>query len=90
VSDQKKRPTGIHIENCEDITLTNNTGIGDMDFIVAKNSKNIKGSGNKHIIPNQEHYALKKRFFEKPLGHVVLAVVGSVISGGLVYYFGWN
>jgi hypothetical protein len=90
MSEQKKRPTGIHIENCEDVTLSNNTGIGDMDFIVVKNSKDIKGSGNQHIISSQERASPNKRWFEKPHGTVFLSVVGAVLSGGLLYYFGWH
>ena len=90
MSEQKTRPTGIHIENCEDVTLSNNTGIGDMDFIVAKNSKGIKGSSNKHIIPNHESVLTNKRWFEKPFGSVLLTVLGSVISGGITYYVGWH
>lgn len=88
--EHKQRPTGIHIENCDGVTLTNNTGIGDMNFIVAKNSKNIKGSGNQHIIPSQSAAEHEKRWFEKPIGIVLLATVGAVLSGGLIYYFGWN
>jgi hypothetical protein len=88
MSEQKKRPTGIYIENCEDITLSNNTGIGDMDLIVAKNSKNIKGSGNRHIIPDQEPALPKKRWFEKPLGILLLGVVASLLSWAVLYYYG--
>lgn len=88
--EQKKRPTGIRIENCDDVTLSNNTGIGDMDFIVVKNSKDIKGSGNQHIISSQERASPNKRWFENPHGIVFLSVVGAVLSGGLLYYFGWH
>lgn len=41
-----EKPTAIHIENCEDVTLESNKGYGDMNLIVAKDSKGIKGSGN--------------------------------------------
>ncbi len=88
--EHKQRPTGIHIENCDGVTLTNYTGIGDMNFIVAKNSKNIEGSGNQHIIPSQERASPDKRWFEKPHGIVFLSVVGAVLSGGLLYYFDWH
>lgn len=35
MSEQRERPVGIRIEGCEDVELSNNVGIGDMDFIVA-------------------------------------------------------
>lgn len=88
--EQKKSSIGIRIENCDDVTLSNNTGIGDMDFIVVKNSKDIKASGNQHIISSQESASPNKRWFEKPHGIVFLSVVGAVLSGGLLYYFGWH
>ncbi len=89
MSEQKERPIGIHLENCENVTLTDNTGVGDMDFIVAKNSKNIKGSGNKHIIPNQESDLPNKQWFEKPHGIFLLGLAVTVCGGGILKYLGW-
>lgn len=89
MSDQQKKPIGILIENCEDVTLSNNKGIGDMDFIVAKNSKRIKGKDNKHYTSNQEFISTSKQWHEKPLGIVLIGLIVTVFGGGLLYFLNW-
>ena len=98
MTDQKKRPTGIHIENCEDVTLTGNVGIGDMDFIVAKNSKNISGSGNLHIGPDEigksptpkQPEKPKQSFWFHPITKTILYVVGVVAAAAIVFFLGFK
>ncbi len=90
MSEQKKRPIGIYIENCEDVILSNNTGIGDMDFIVAKNSKNTKVTGNEHLIHNQATNSPIKQWYEKPLGILSLGLIITILGAGITFYLGWH
>jgi hypothetical protein len=32
----------------------------------------------------------KKKWYEKPIGYVVLTVIATLIAGLLIYYLGWN
>ncbi|MCK4704194.1 MAG: hypothetical protein KAT90_01825 [Gammaproteobacteria bacterium] len=73
----RKRPVGIYIEDCEDVTLENNTGIGDIDLIVAKDSKGIKGHGNKLITPSE------KSTWLKPL---TVTVIGGLIVAAIAIF----
>lgn len=99
--EQNNRPIGILLDGCEDVTLTNNTGIGDMDFIVAKNSKIIKGSGNKLITssevmgipnattnpPNNEAPYTSKNQNTKDIWQRPIGAIWIIVTGGLILAF---
>lgn len=73
------------------LVATNNTMHGHGDFINNEGTlEDAKLKNNRHIIPNEPHVSPTKQWYEKPLGIFFLAVVGAVVSGGLIYYFGWH
>lgn len=86
----RARPVFIKATNVTNMTMTGNTVRGNADFAELENVTGLVAHGNKHITPDQKSSLPSKRWFEKPLGIVLLAVVGAVLSGGLIYYFGWN
>jgi hypothetical protein len=77
------RPTAIHVENCENVTLENNKGYGDMNLIVAKNSKDIKGSGNE-LFTEHNHTESDKSWM-KPLMITIFA--GLIVAAITVFIF---
>jgi len=86
----RSRPVFLKATNVTGLTMTGNTVKGDADFAELENVTGLVAHGNKHITPNLITSLSNKKWFEKPLGIVLLAVVGAVLSGGLIYYFGWN
>ncbi len=83
---RKKRPTFIKGNVLTNATLRNNTVSGDADFLDVKRAENLRMSGNIHIAPESTQDT--KRWYEKPLGIIVLGAVVAVISGAILFYFG--
>ena len=71
-----------------DSKISGNTQVGGDSMI--DNQGEIEGSEIKRNLHITARQIVEKRWFEKPLGIVFLAVVGAVVSGGLIYYFGWH
>ena len=101
MEEKPRKPIGILIEgDSHSNTFANVKVFGDMDAVVMRPKdgkaphsnkfKNLSHINPSIINPSQEPALPKKRWFEKPFGIVFLAVVGAVISGGLVYSFGWH
>lgn len=95
---QNKRPTAISLDGCEDIEIIDNTFVGDMNLIEAKNSKRVRAEGNsnyptrgvvEHPVKS-EVKPTKKSWYEKPLGMIGIGVLVTVISAGIVTALGWN
>lgn len=72
------------------LVATNNTMHGHGDFINNEGTlEDAKLKNNRHIIPNQKTALTKKRWFEKPLGILLLGLVVTVVGGGILKYLGW-
>ena len=90
MSADKQRPTAIKIKSGSNISVRNNTVIGDMDLLDAEDVHNLDAVGNKLITPKNKTPANKKSWDEKPYGKVALTVIAALIVACLVYYFGWG
>lgn len=77
MSEQKQRPVAIKLEGCEDVTLDNNTVGEGINFLDAKDSKNIKATRNK--IHNDQ--APKKKLWHEKLYGKILLGLGFVALG---------
>jgi hypothetical protein len=64
------------LEDCEDVELNNNKTTSDK-FLKAKNTKNIKGSGNE----SSQNTVANKSWHETAFGKVV---IGLIIGGVLL------
>jgi len=77
---ENRKPIGIKLENCENVTLTDNKGYGDIDLIVAKDSKNIVGSGNELVNEHSDiSDASRLQWYQKPIGIIGITVVSGLL-----------
>lgn len=87
---EKKRPVAIKIKGGSNITVKNNTGIGDMDLLHAEDVHSLDADGNVLVTPENNKTNIDKRWYEKPIGIVSLMVVAGLIVAFAAYYFGWK
>ena len=57
-----------------------------VDIAVAGNYS----SNNKTKIIQSSPVTSNKQWYEKPLGIVIIGIVIAIISGGFIYFLGWN
>lgn len=70
------------LEDCEDVELNDNKTNSDK-FLKAKNTKNIKGSGNEPL----KNVATNKIWHETAFGKIVLGlVIGGILLGAKLIF----
>lgn len=88
-----RKHIGIKITDCEDVTITDPTFVGDMDGIVAERTKDLKVSGVKHIISNRIKplvSAIKKPIASGNLKGIIAAAILSIIVGIILLQYEWT
>jgi hypothetical protein len=75
----------IKAKKLKDCTITGNKMLAKGEFIDTEKIETSDISNNVQIIPNNKS---KKRWYEKPVGIVILAVIAIVIAAIITYCFG--
>ena len=73
------------------LTMKGNTMVGDGNFL--RNEGKLEDANlenNQHILPVIKSNENSKKWYEKPIGIIVLGVLIAVIAAGIIFKIGWN
>jgi hypothetical protein len=75
----KQKPTIFKLTNCNNPSVKDNIGIGDVDLLNADNVKNLNAEGNILIAPDNNHVQSDKQWHERAVGKIIIGVIIGLI-----------
>jgi len=85
---KKKKPTAIKITGGKNITIKGNVGVGDMDFLDAKNVENLDADKNVMITPiTRLKPEIKHPWYKEYFRRILIAVIAGLIVATIVLIY---